>query len=117
MVADGLTKGRADRTALISMMHGNFHLSHPSHEYHEPSSAMTADSHHVQRMSVAAPPLRMSDAVNAYTDMYMEVDEHYVHDMYADYSSDKRQCGSLHGMSGGSAAAHDSGYHDWDCLD
>ena len=91
-------------------------MSHHSHEYHEPPSA-TAASHHVQRMSVAAPPLRMSDAVNAYTDMYIEAEDHYVHDMYADYSSDKRQRGSPDEVSGGSAAAHDSGYHDWDCLD
>ena len=61
----------------------------------------------------------MSDAVNAdtETDMYMEVVDHHVHGMYADYGSDKIQCGSPDGMSGGSAAAHDSGYHVWDCLD
>ena len=60
MVADGLTKGRAYRTALISMMHGNFHLSHPSHEYHEPSSATMGDSHHLQQTGVAASSIRIS---------------------------------------------------------
>ena len=41
MVADGLTKGRADRTALIAMMHGKFTLDDPSHEDHEPSPTTT----------------------------------------------------------------------------
>ena len=100
----GLTKGRADRTALIAMMHGNFHLSHPSHEYHEPSSATMGDSHHLQQTGVAAPPLRLSPALNAYTDMYMEVEEHYVHDTYTDYDSGESQCGSPEEGSGGSVA-------------
>ena len=58
MVADGLTKGRADRTALIHMMHGNYELDHTCHEYSEPSTA-TLDNQCVQREPVAAPLLRL----------------------------------------------------------
>ena len=43
MVADGLTKGRADRTALINMMHGNYELDHACHEYSEMSTSTPGD--------------------------------------------------------------------------
>ena len=78
MVADGLTKGRADRTALIAMMHGKFILDHPSHEYHEPSPTTTGDSHHLQQTRVVAPSLRLSAATDGYTNMYTEAEEHGV---------------------------------------
>ena len=75
MVADGLTKGRADRTALINMMHGNYELDHTCHEYSEPSTA-TSSNQCVQREPVAASSLRVTSAgiggvMNEYADFAM----------------------------------------------
>ena len=44
MVADGLTKGSADRSALSAIMDGHYHLHHLVHEYKEPASSTTAAS-------------------------------------------------------------------------
>ena len=44
MVADGLTKGSADRSALSAVMDGKYHLHHAVHEYKEPASNATAAS-------------------------------------------------------------------------
>ena len=44
MVADGLTKGSADRSALSAVMDGTFLLQHAVHEYQEPASTTTAAS-------------------------------------------------------------------------
>ena len=38
MVADGLTKGSADRAPLASIMDGIYELQHAVHEYKEPST-------------------------------------------------------------------------------
>ena len=42
MVADGLTKGSADRSALSAIMDGRYHLHHLVHEYKEPASSATS---------------------------------------------------------------------------
>ena len=39
MVADGLTKGSADRSALAAIMNGRYDLEHKVHEYREPKSS------------------------------------------------------------------------------
>ena len=44
MVADGLTKGSADRSALSAIMDGTYELHHAVHEYKEPASTTTAAS-------------------------------------------------------------------------
>ena len=44
MVADGLTKGSADRTALAAIMDGNYKLHHSVHEYKEPAASAIAAS-------------------------------------------------------------------------
>ena len=46
MIADGLTKGSADRSALSAIMDGRYKLQHAVHEYREPksSSAVAAAS-------------------------------------------------------------------------
>ena len=41
MVADGLTKGIADRSALAAMMDGVYHLQHAVHEFREPTTTTT----------------------------------------------------------------------------
>ena len=61
LVADGLTKGRADRTPLVNIMSGAYILSHVCHEYKEPST--TTSGQYVQRGAAAAPLLRQPDAV------------------------------------------------------
>ena len=61
MVADGLTKGRSDRTALINMMHGRYDLDHVCHEYAEPSTA-AADNQCLQREPVVASSPRVTNA-------------------------------------------------------
>ena len=61
MVADGLTKGRADRTALINMMHGNYELDHACHEYSEMSTNTPGD-HCERREPVVASSLRVTNA-------------------------------------------------------
>ena len=61
MVADGLTKGRADRAPLISVMHGNYALDHICHEYSEPSTAVLEEQY-VQRDPVVAPSPRVTNA-------------------------------------------------------
>ena len=38
MPADGLTKGKSDRSALIQIMQGNYGLAHTAHEYCEPTA-------------------------------------------------------------------------------
>ena len=43
MVADGLTKGSVDRTALASIMDGRFDLVHDVHEYVEPKVSRSSD--------------------------------------------------------------------------
>ena len=42
MVADVLTKGSADRSALSAIMDGRYHLHHLVHEYKEPASSATS---------------------------------------------------------------------------
>ena len=42
MVADGLTKGSADRTALSAIVDGNYNLQQTVHEYKEPGSSSAA---------------------------------------------------------------------------
>ena len=44
MVADGLTKGSADRTALAAIMDGSYKLNHSAHAYKEPAASATAAS-------------------------------------------------------------------------
>ena len=43
MVADGLTKGSADRSALSAVLDGHYVLNHADHEYREPSSSTSTD--------------------------------------------------------------------------
>ena len=43
MVADGLTKGSADRSALSAIMDGTYELHHAVHEYREPGSSASTD--------------------------------------------------------------------------
>ena len=43
MVADGLTKGSADRSALSAIMDGAYELHHAVHEYREPVSSVSTD--------------------------------------------------------------------------
>ena len=87
MVADGLTKGRADRTALIAMMHGKFILDHPSHEYLEPSPTTTGDGHHLQQTRVVASSLRLSVATDGYDNVYTETEKYQVPYQYTYYDS------------------------------
>ena len=71
MVADGLTKGRSDRTALIHMMHGHYDLDHVCHEYAEPSTA-AADSQCRQREPVVASSPRGTNAsIGGVTNQYV----------------------------------------------
>ena len=44
MVADGLTKGSVDRSALSAIMDGTYELHHAVHEYKEPASNATTAS-------------------------------------------------------------------------
>ena len=44
MVADGLTKGSADRSLLAALMDGSYNLAHPVHEYREPATTATTMS-------------------------------------------------------------------------
>ena len=44
MVADGLTKGSVDRSALSAVMDGSYSLQHAVHEYQEPASTTTSAS-------------------------------------------------------------------------
>ena len=117
MVADGLTKGRADRTALIAMMHGKFILDHPSHEYLEPSPTTTGDGHHLQQTRVVAPSLRLSVATDGYTNMYTESEEYRVHYQYDDYDSGESACRHPEEESGGTVAALDFRCHAFVPLD
>ena len=43
MVADGLTKGPADRSALSAIMDGTYELHHAVHEYREPGSSASTN--------------------------------------------------------------------------
>ena len=43
MVADGLTKGSADRITLSAIMGGIYELHHAAHEYREPGSSASTD--------------------------------------------------------------------------
>ena len=43
MVADGLTKGSADRSALSAIMDGKYELHHAAHEYKEHSPSSSTD--------------------------------------------------------------------------
>ena len=79
MVADGLTRGRADRIALVNMMHGSFVLNHICHEYKETSTNTTTSSQHAQREAAAATPLRQPDAVPD----YKENEEYLIHAVYS----------------------------------
>ena len=66
MVVDGLTKGRADRTPLATIMSGSYILNHVCHEYKEPST--TTGDQCARREAVAAPLLRQPDAVLTYNE-------------------------------------------------
>ena len=90
MVADGLTKGRADRAALINMMHGNYELDHTCHEYSELSTATPGDQC-AQREPVAAPPLRVTNAAidcafRDYPETEEDIIDVFLHTCYGTYS-------------------------------
>ena len=107
MVADGLTKGRADRTALINMMHGNYVLNHVCHEYSELSTA-TPGNQCVQREPVAAPPLRVTNAViEGVMNEYAETEENFIADEFLLSTCYSIRSEETHwaSRSGGSAAA------------
>ena len=44
MVADGLTKGTIDRTAIAAIMDGSYAIKHEAHEYIEPSAKPSSSS-------------------------------------------------------------------------
>ena len=120
MVADGLTKGRADRTSLIQMMHGAYNLDHVCHEYKEPSTTTPSDQC-VQRAPVAAPPLRVPNVVTdcAATEEYTETEENLVIDeflLHTGYSTSARElyCTSA---GGGTVAAGACAVRNFDGMD
>ena len=113
MVADGLTKGRADRTALIKMMHGSFVLDHIAHEYKEPSTNTRTSSQYVQReaaAAAAATPLRQPDAVLD----YKETEEYLIH---AVYSTSVEQLDWMSGGDGDAVTACSEGHGSLNHLD
>ena len=107
MVADGLTKGRADRTSLIAIMHGKFHLEHPAHEYVEPSPQTTSDGRHMHQDRVVAPSPRLNDAVQGHGNGYMETEEYQVSYIHMDYGPRELAVEQSEERSGGTVAAPD----------
>ena len=90
MVAGGLTKGRADRTALISMMHGNYELDHACHEYSEVSTNMQ-DKHCEQREPVVASSPRVTNvaidyALRDYSEAEEDIIDVFLNTYYGTYS-------------------------------
>ena len=90
MVADGLTKGKADRTALIAMMHGNYVLDHACHEFAEMSTGMQ-DEHCKQRDPVMAPSSRVTNAavdyvLRDYTDAEEDIIDIFLGTCYSAYN-------------------------------
>ena len=81
MVADGLTKGRADRTPLAAIMSGSYILNHVCHEYKEPTTTTTGQ--YMQREAVVASSPRRPDA-SAASD---ETEGYFIHEVCSSTSN------------------------------